>query len=120
MLVGLDLVGIARFDAALRRTPGLLDRLFTPAERLTVTGAPRSPASLAARFAAKEAAAKALHAPPRWRWHDCEVVTAASGAPTLVVRGELARVASGLGVRDWRVSLTHDADLAAAVVLALL
>ena len=65
--VGIDVVDIARFQATLERTPGLLERLFTPAERdLKIS-------SLAARFAAKEAAAKALGAPGDLHWHDAEV-----------------------------------------------
>ena len=67
--VGIDVVDIARFEESLERTPGLRERLFTPAE------AARRPASLAARFAAKEALAKALGAPADWRWHDAEVVS---------------------------------------------
>ena len=57
--IGTDLVSISRFAAALRRTPALAERLITPAERAGPDGQPRSTASLAARFAAKEAAAKA-------------------------------------------------------------
>jgi holo-[acyl-carrier protein] synthase len=118
--VGLDVVGVPRFAAALRRTPRIAARLFTDAELVTGSGAPRRSASLAARFAAKEAAAKALGAPPGWRWHDCEVLTGTDGRPTLRVTGALARAADALGVVDWQVSLTHDADVAAAVVVTLL
>ena len=61
--VGIDVVLVDRFARALARTPLLADRLFTEAERHTRSGNPRSPESLAARFAAKEAVAKALGAP---------------------------------------------------------
>ena len=71
--------------------PGSAVRLFTPAER----GLPV--ASLAARFAAKEAVAKALGAPAGLVWHDCEVVTADSGRPHLLLRGTVAAAADGAG-----------------------
>jgi holo-[acyl-carrier protein] synthase len=116
--IGTDLVGVRRFAATLRRSPGLADRLFTPAERVTVSGHPRSARSLAARFAAKEAAAKALGAPAGYRFTDCEVVSEADGRPTLHVSGSLAQVAESRGVTAWHVSLAHDPDLASAFVVA--
>jgi holo-[acyl-carrier protein] synthase len=117
-VIGLDVVGVERFGRVLSRTPSMLDRLFTQAERVTGTGAARRVESLAARFAAKEAVAKALGAPPGWRWHDCEVVSGPDGRPGLVLRGALATAASARGIAGWHVSLTHDAGVAAAVVLA--
>ncbi|GAA4844162.1 holo-ACP synthase [Saccharopolyspora rosea] len=116
--VGTDLVGVARFAAALRRTPALADRVFTTGERFTAAGRPRSARSLAARFAAKEAAAKALGAPRGYRFADCEVRSEPSGRPVLRVSGHLGAVAAAAGVTDWHVSLTHDADLACAFVVA--
>jgi holo-[acyl-carrier protein] synthase len=117
--VGLDVVGVTRFGSVLRRTPALLTRLFTEDERVTPGGAPRRTASLAARFAAKEAAAKALGAPRGWGWHDCEVVAAPNGQPSLRITGVLAAEAAARGVTGWQVSLTHDGDIAAAVVVAV-
>ncbi|HSY14862.1 MAG TPA: 4'-phosphopantetheinyl transferase superfamily protein, partial [Jatrophihabitantaceae bacterium] len=72
MIVGLgvDVVPVSRFADSLVRTPGLAARLFTEAERLTLAGANRSAESLAARFAAKEALAKALGAPGGMVWTD--------------------------------------------------
>ena len=116
--VGTDLVGVRRFAATLRRTPALAERLFTPAERVTGRGSPRSARSLAARFAAKEAAAKALGAPPGYRFTDCEVVAEPSGQPALRVSGLLGEVAEQQGVTAWHLSLSHDADLASAFVVA--
>lgn len=116
--VGTDLVGVPRFEQVLRRTPEVVPRVFTEAERLTAAGTPRRPNSLAARFAAKEAAAKALGVPRGWSWHDTEVVSGPNGRPALHVTGRLAEAARELGVTSWHVSLTHDADLAAAVVVA--
>ena len=79
--VGIDVVDIARFGESLARTPGLRDRLFTPGE------ASRPLASLAARFAAKEALAKALGAPVGLAWQDAEVVSESSGRPLFEIRG---------------------------------
>lgn len=116
--IGTDIVGVLRFEEALRRTPGLLPRVFTDAEQTTRSGAPRRPRSLAARFAAKEAAAKALGVPRGWGWHDTEVVAGPNGRPLLHVTGSLGRAAAQQGVAAWHVSLTHDADLAFAIVVA--
>ena len=116
--VGIDVAGIARFEAALVRTPALAQRVFTPGELVTRSGAPRGAASLAARFAAKEALAKALGAPPGLHWTDAEVRTEPSGRPVLVVTGTVAARAAELGVRHWHISLSHDAGVASAVVIA--
>ncbi|MEV0278392.1 holo-ACP synthase [Streptomyces sp. NPDC050610] len=116
--VGIDVAEIDRFDAALRRTPGLAARLFLERELLLPSGERRGPASLAARFAAKEALAKALGAPAGLLWTDAEVVTEASGRPVLSVTGTVAARAAELGVRGWHVSLSHDAGVASAVVIA--
>ncbi|MCC3773458.1 holo-ACP synthase [Streptomyces sp. UNOB3_S3] len=116
--VGIDVAEIERFDAALQRTPGMADRLFVERELYLPSGERRGIASLAARFAAKEALAKALGAPPGLLWTDAEVVTAASGQPALVVTGTVAARAEALGVRSWHISLSHDAGVASAVVIA--
>ncbi|GAA0960512.1 holo-ACP synthase [Actinocorallia libanotica] len=110
--VGIDVVDVARFKASLERTPRLKERLFTEEERKL------PPLSLAARFAAKEALAKALGAPPGMRWTDAEVCKEPSGKPTLHVRGTVADVATLLGVTSWHVSLSHDGGIATAVVIA--
>ena len=117
--VGIDVVAVDRFAAALLRTPTLARRLFTPEEQVTKSGFPRGPASLAARFAVKEAAAKALGVPTGMDWHDCQVVSEDSGKPVLAVSDTVARAAAALGVKDWRISVSHDAGIAAAVVIAL-
>ncbi|MFE3202792.1 holo-ACP synthase [Embleya sp. NPDC055664] len=116
--VGIDVADIARFGQSLERTPGLADRLFTDAERNVRPGQPRGVASLAARFAAKEALAKALGAPGGLHWLDAEVTTEDSGRPLLAVTGTVAARAAVLGVTHWHVSLSHDAGIASAVVIA--
>ncbi len=114
MIVGLgvDLVDVDRFEASLVRTPGLAVRLFTAAER----AAGRSE-RLAARFAAKEAVAKALGAPPGLSWQDAEIETSEDGAPHLVLRGTVAAAAARRGASSWHVSLSHDGGMAMAVVI---
>jgi holo-[acyl-carrier protein] synthase len=109
--VGIDVVDVERFGVSLTRTPGLSARLFTPAE------ATRPLASLAARFAAKEALAKALGAPEGMHWHDAEVVSEESGRPLLEMRGSVLGRAEDLGVASVHLSLSHDAGIASAVVV---
>ena len=116
--VGIDVAEIARFEASLLRTPSLAERLFTEAELVLPSGERRGAASLAARFAAKEALAKALGAPGGMAWTDAEVSTEPSGRPLLTVRGTVAARAEQLGVRSWHLSLSHDAGVASAVVIA--
>jgi holo-[acyl-carrier protein] synthase len=110
--VGIDVVDIARFVRQLERTPRLRERLFTPEEREL------PPASLAARFAAKEAVAKALGAPRGLRWADATVRRESSGRPRLDVTGTVAARAAELGVVRFHLSLSHDAGVAGAVVVA--
>ncbi|MFF2777795.1 holo-ACP synthase [Streptomyces sp. NPDC058052] len=116
--VGIDVAEIDRFAASLERTPALLDRLFVREELMLPSGERRGPASLAARFAAKEALAKALGAPGNLLWTDAEVYVESTGRPRLRVRGTVAARAAELGVRHWHVSLSHDAGVASAVVIA--
>lgn len=117
--VGIDVVAVERFAAALGRTPNLAARLFTADERLTTTGNVRSVASLAARFAAKEAVSKALGVPAGLEWHDCTVRSTAAGRPLLQLTDTVAAAATAQGITGWHLSLSHDAGIAAAVVIAV-
>ncbi len=110
--VGIDVVDITRFSRSLNRTQSLASRLFTDGERELPMK------SLAARFAAKEALAKALGAPRGLLWTDAEVVTDSSGRPELRVYGTVAAAAARRGVQRWHVSLSHDGGVATAVVVA--
>jgi holo-[acyl-carrier protein] synthase len=116
--VGIDVVPVARFAEAMERTPSMAARLFTPAELVTQHGEPRTAESLAARFAAKEALAKALGAGGGMHWADAEVLTDDAGRPSLAVRGTVAERAASLGVTRWHVSLSHDGGIASATVIA--
>jgi holo-[acyl-carrier protein] synthase len=110
--IGVDAVLVERFIASLARTPGLEERLFTAAER----GRPDE--SLAARFAAKEAVAKAIGAPKGLSWHDVEVHSEEGGRPRLSVTGAVADAATALGIARWHLSLSHDGGMAVAMVVA--
>lgn len=116
--VGVDIVDVKRFQQLLQRSPRTLDRVLTPGERTRADGSGRDAASLAARFAAKEAVAKALRAPSGLAWHDCEVRQGADGAPGIAVRGTVAAAARARGVTHWHVSLSHDGPVAVAYVIA--
>lgn len=110
--IGVDVVDVARFEGALRRTPALVPRLFTEAER-------DLPArSLAARFAAKEALAKALGAPGGLRWTDAEINLDTAGRPVIRAVGTVAAAAERRGVARWHLSLSHDGGMAVAMVVA--
>ena len=110
--VGIDVVDVERFTRLLERTPRLRERLFTPAERHL------PPASLAARFAATEAVAKALGAPVGLNWLDATVHREDDGRPHLAVQGSVAARAAELGIDRFHLSLSHDAGIASAVVVA--
>ncbi|QDP95591.1 holo-ACP synthase [Microlunatus elymi] len=109
--VGIDVCEIARFAETIERRPGLVKRLFTSTE------ATKPMASLAARFAAKEALAKALGAPSGLSWLDAEIETDEVGKPSFRVRGTVAARAAALGVANIHVSLSHDAGIASAFVI---
>lgn len=119
---GVDLTPIARI-AKLRESHGerFLNRVFTQGEQgYALSGGPRVDERLAARFAAKEAVMKCLGT--GWAggvgWCEIEVVKAASGGPELVLHGQAQRVAEGLGVRRWHLSLSHAGGLAMASAIA--
>ncbi|GGX04171.1 holo-ACP synthase [Streptomyces chryseus] len=116
--VGIDVAEIERFGASMERTPQMARRLFLDSELYLPSGDRRGTASLAARFAAKEALAKALGAPAGLQWTDAEVYVEDSGRPRLRVSGTVLARAEALGVRSWHVSLSHDAGVASAVVIA--
>ena len=115
--VGIDAIEPARIAAlAGRWGERFLGRIFTPAERELTGG---RFASLAARFAAKEAVAKALGTGMGVvAWREIEVLSNERGRPILILHGAAADRAAKLGLRHWSISLTHLADIALAVVVA--
>jgi len=118
--VGTDLVDVARVRAALGRQEGLKERLFTEAEWAYAHRHRDPMPHLAARFAAKEAVMKALgRGMDAMSFHEIGVVRDADGRPSVELSGRAARVAADAGVAGWQVSLTHTAELAQAVAVAV-
>jgi len=110
--IGIDVVSIDRFEQALERTPSMRGRLFAESEQHVAMG------SLAGRFAAKEALAKALGAPAGLHWVDAEIHNDAEGKPSFVIHGTVAELARKLGVTSLHLSISHDAGIASAMVVA--
>jgi holo-[acyl-carrier protein] synthase len=110
--LGIDAVDIPRFAGVLQRRPALAGKLFTDGEQAYAARLANPAPALAARFAAKEAAMKALGVGlGAVAWSDIEVVRGDGGAPALIVTGRAEVLARGQGVGAWLVSLTHTATL---------
>src|SRR4029434_5549963 len=106
--IGIDIIEVARIRAVLLRTPRFRERVFTPAERAYCDGRGAvATQHYAARFAAKEAALKALQT--GWRggisWQDVEVASHDSGAPYLVLRGVVSELLAASGANCAHLSL---------------
>ncbi|HEU4714279.1 MAG TPA: holo-ACP synthase [Pyrinomonadaceae bacterium] len=118
--IGIDIIEVARIREVLLRTPRFTDRVFTLAEReyCDSRGAV-SAQHYAARFAAKEAALKALQT--GWRggisWQDVEVAAHESGAPYLILTGEVLKVFEKFGATQTHLSLSHTTQHAIAQVV---
>ena len=115
--VGVDIVDLARFERALDRTPALKTRLFADVE-LSTPQRILSLRSLAGRFAAKEALIKALGDSAGIRWHDMQVISDGLGNPRFDLRGPAAELATAVGATRLHLSMSHDAGLAIAYVVA--
>ena len=118
--LGLDISEIDRIEAALtRRGAAIVERLFTPAEVAYCESHKNKFERYAGRFAAKEAAMKALGTGWRRgvRWRDIEVVRQPSGKPTLKLTGVALDIASDLGVKNISLTITHSGNLALAEVI---
>jgi holo-[acyl-carrier protein] synthase len=118
--IGVDLCEVERMEAAIaRHGERLLARLYTPAERRYCESKPNRMERFAGRFAAKEAAMKAIGT--GWSrgvgWRDFEVTRATSGQPIIVFHGEAHRIAQAMGVTRALVSITHVRSLAMAQVV---
>lgn len=114
---GIDMIEVYRIDEAiLRHGDRFFNRFFTQQELIDSNG--RTPA-LAARFAAKEAAAKALGTGiGDVEWKEIEVVRGHRGEPCLHLHGKAQALAQQLGWQQWTVSLSHTHDHAIATVVA--
>ncbi len=114
---GVDIIEVSRIDEAiLRHGDRFFNRFFTPRELIEAEG--RTPA-LAARFAAKEAVAKALGCGiGEVGWKEIEIAHGPNREPHLVLHGAARRLADQLELRDWSVSLSHTHEHAMALVVA--
>lgn len=114
---GVDMIECERIAAGIERAgERFLNRFFTPGERQDCAD---KPCRLAARFAAKEAIAKALGTGiGDVRWLDIETRTAAKGRPRLILHGKAKELAVDMGLTDWDISLSHSDSLAIAVAVA--
>ncbi len=118
--IGVDLCEVERMELAIRRHgERLLNRIYTVAERRYCESKPNRMERFAGRFAAKEAAMKAIGT--GWSrgvgWRDFEVARAASGQPVMLFHGAAGRIAAELGVTRALVSITHIRSLAMAQVV---
>lgn len=118
VVTGIDMVDIPRLDGVLERHGDrFLLRVYTENE---LSQAGNRTTSLAARFAAKEAVAKALGTGiGRVGWRDIEVLRSGDGQPTLHLYGRAVEIAVDLAISSWSVSLTHTRNTAAAVVVGI-
>ena len=118
---GIDIIEVPRIARMIEdHGRRFLDRVYTPAEQAYCSGRKRGAESFAGRFAAKEAVLKALGT--GWSggiaWTDVEVVPLESGAPTVRLHRQAARLAASFGVTSWLISLTDTAQFAAASAIA--
>ena len=116
---GVDIIEISRVgDVLSRYGDRFLRRVFTEAERAYCRG---RPPNLAGRFAAKEAAMKALGTGTRGvAWRDIEVIRASTGAPSIQLHGRAEARAQRLGVQEISLSISHSRDYAVAFVVGLI
>jgi len=115
--IGIDVCSIERMRRALERHGDrFFARICSERERADLTGRDVATA-LAGRFAVKEAFAKALDGAPGVGWHEVEVRRGPSGRPRLELAGNALALANKSGATKWHVTITHDAGIAAAVVL---
>jgi holo-[acyl-carrier protein] synthase len=117
---GIDIAEVPRIAQAIQRYGDrFLLRIFTDGERRYCDSKANRIERYAARFAAKEAAMKALGT--GWnhgvRWRDIEVCRQPGGRPTITFRGRAAELAARLGTKHVALSLTHTAELALAQVI---
>ncbi len=116
--IGIDIASIERVRAAIaRHGERFVRRILSETERESIASRFDRAQAVAARFAAKESTVKALGGPMGIAWHDIQVLHDPSGAPRIELSGVALRVAQSLAVARIFVSITHDAGVAAAVVI---
>jgi len=118
--LGVDICEIARMERALARHPSMRARVFTPEEVAYCDGKARPAESYAGRFAAREAVIKALGGYRARHWQDISVARNPAGAPAVLLSGNAARRAEGLGVDRVLISFTHERTSAVAFAVAVI
>ena len=118
--IGIDIIEVARIREVLQRTPRFRERVFTPTERAYCDGRGAvADQHYAARYAAKEAALKALQT--GWRggisWQDVEISSLESGAPVITFHGEARRLFEACGATAAHLSISHTTEHAIAQVV---
>jgi len=110
--IGTDIVEVRRIQAVCEREPGFAERVFTTRELAYSQGKETKYLNLAARFAAKEAVAKALG--QSFAWHDVEVTNDPDGKPSVILHGKARGAAGGARVH---ISISHTGEYATAVAI---
>lgn len=118
LVTGIDLLEVARLqDAIATHGDRFLQRVFTARELETLKGRAES---LAGRFAAKEAVAKALgRGIGDMQWKEIEILRAERGEPILSLHGSAKEIADSMGLHQWRISISHTKDVAVAVAIGM-
>jgi holo-[acyl-carrier protein] synthase len=115
--IGIDVCSIERMRRALERHGDrFFARICSERERADLQGRDQATA-LSGRFAVKEAFAKALDGAPGVGWHEVEVRRAENGRPMLELKGNALAMVQKFGADKWHVTISHDAGIAAAVVI---
>lgn len=122
LAVGIDLVDVPRIrDLLAKHGERFISRTFTESEAAYCSRCADPAIHFAARFAAKEAVAKALGTgfSDGISWQEIEVLRSEEGAPSAVLHGRAAQRAAALGIGKVLISITHTKELAAAHVVAV-
>jgi holo-[acyl-carrier protein] synthase len=117
--IGVDVVEVGRVERLLERRPAFRRRVFTDAEVAYCERNARPAGCYAARWAAREAARKALGGVRGLRWREISVERARSGAPRLALQGSARERADQVGVDDVLVSFSHERSVATAFCVAV-
>ena len=117
--LGVDICEIARMERALVRHPTMRRRVFTPEEIAYCDSKARPAESFAGRFAAREAAIKALGGYRGKRWQDISVSRQPSGAPSISLEGNAKRRADAQGIDRILITFTHERTNAVAFAMAV-
>ena len=117
--IGVDVVEVDRIRKLLESRPGFRDRVFTSSEIVDCQNEADPTPCYAARWAAREAATKALGGVPGRDWHDIAIRRGPEGEPRLVLSGTAQRRADELGAHEVLVSLSHERSVAAAFCIAV-